>query len=85
MIVMVGCPGSGKSSFVKSDIIPKDYTHVNRDTLKTAAKCMSVAEDALQSGKSVSLVVSKQLHTITKSFGFLKNEYVLFVCTGCCG
>lgn len=55
MIIMIGCPGSGKSSFVKSDVLPKGYIHVNRDTLKTAAKCMSVAEEALQSGNSVRL------------------------------
>ncbi|ODM99691.1 Bifunctional polynucleotide phosphatase/kinase [Orchesella cincta] len=53
MIIMVGFPGSGKSSFVKSQILTRSYVHVNRDTLKTAAKCLSVADEALKSGKSV--------------------------------
>lgn len=51
---MIGYPGSGKSSFVKSYVIPKGYVYVNRDTLKTAAKCISTAQEALGSGKSVS-------------------------------
>ncbi|CAG7733061.1 unnamed protein product [Allacma fusca] len=53
MIIMVGYPGSGKSEFVKSVLLPKAYVHINRDTLKTAAKCRSVAESALESGMSV--------------------------------
>lgn len=64
MIIMIGCPGSGKSSFVKSEILHKGYVHVNRDTLKTAAKCISTAEEALQSGKSVSQKKKTLLNTL---------------------
>jgi bifunctional polynucleotide phosphatase/kinase len=53
MIVMVGCPASGKSSYVKNVIVPKGYAYVNRDTLKTPAKCLSAAENALQNKQSV--------------------------------
>jgi len=54
MVIMVGYPGSGKSSYVKATILPKGFTHVNRDTLKTQAKCLSVAENALKNGENVS-------------------------------
>lgn len=53
MIIMVGYPASGKSSYVKNIILPKSYVHVNRDTLKTQSKCLSTAEGALQNGDSV--------------------------------
>jgi bifunctional polynucleotide phosphatase/kinase len=53
IIVMVGFPASGKSSFVKKYLAPKGYERVNRDTLGTQEKCVSVAASALASGKSV--------------------------------
>jgi len=53
MIILVGHPGCGKSTFSKTYLIPNGYVHVNRDTLKTPAKCLSATEAALSSGKSV--------------------------------
>jgi len=51
MVIFVGPPGSGKSTFYRNYL--KDYVHVNNDTLKTKEKCQKVANDALVSGKSV--------------------------------
>jgi len=42
MVIFVGSPGSGKSSFWMN-YMPK-YSRVNRDTLKTKEKCYKVAE-----------------------------------------
>ena len=42
MIIMVGTPASGKSTFVKKHLLPHGYAHVNRDTLNTPAKCLKV-------------------------------------------
>jgi bifunctional polynucleotide phosphatase/kinase len=53
MIINVGLPASGKSSFTKKYILPHNYEYVNRDTLKTPKKCLAVAETALKNNKSV--------------------------------
>jgi len=53
IIVMVGPAGSGKSEFVKKYILPKGYVHINQDTCKTKAKCLSQAKIALEEKKSV--------------------------------
>lgn len=53
MIINVGLPASGKSSFTMKYITPHDYVYVNQDTLKTQKKCLSETDKALKAGKSV--------------------------------
>ncbi|XP_017780392.1 PREDICTED: bifunctional polynucleotide phosphatase/kinase [Nicrophorus vespilloides] len=53
MILMVGSPASGKSTFCKKVLIPAGYVYVNRDTLKTAQACLNAVKKALQEKKSV--------------------------------
>lgn len=42
MIILVGMPACGKSSFCKRKMIPHGYIHINRDALKTQIKCVQV-------------------------------------------
>jgi bifunctional polynucleotide phosphatase/kinase len=49
---MVGRAASGKSTFVKRNILPHGYEHVNQDTCKTEANCKKAVATALSSGKS---------------------------------
>eukprot|EP00299_Pterocystis_sp_00344_P013712 c6750_g1_i2.p1 GENE.c6750_g1_i2~~c6750_g1_i2.p1 ORF type:complete len:248 (-),score=72.24 c6750_g1_i2:407-1150(-) len=53
MIIMVGLPASGKSTFTKRFFEAKGYVRINQDTLKTEAKCKKAAQEALEEGKSV--------------------------------
>ncbi len=53
MILMIGPPASGKSTFTKKHLVPHNYVHINRDLLKTQEKCLKEAEDALKKGQSV--------------------------------
>ncbi|KAI8997759.1 polynucleotide kinase 3 phosphatase-domain-containing protein [Pilobolus umbonatus] len=52
LIVCVGYPASGKTTFVKK-YVPEEYVYVNQDTLKTREKCVAACKEALKKGKSV--------------------------------
>lgn len=53
MIIMVGFPGSGKSSFVQNTLIDNGYKRINMDSLKTKAKCVKECERQLADNKNV--------------------------------
>ncbi|XP_071753338.2 bifunctional polynucleotide phosphatase/kinase [Centroberyx gerrardi] len=55
VIVAVGFPASGKSTFFHSHVIPKGYVYVNRDTVGSWQKCVSACEHALKEGRSVAV------------------------------
>uniref|UniRef100_A0A7S0FJC5 Polynucleotide kinase 3'-phosphatase n=1 Tax=Pyrodinium bahamense TaxID=73915 RepID=A0A7S0FJC5_9DINO len=50
LIVVVGPPGSGKSSMATAKF--PGYARANQDTLKTKEKCIKAVADALKAGKS---------------------------------
>lgn len=61
VIVMVGCPGSGKSKFAESKLGAAGYAIVNRDTLKTMPKCLEALQHSIRvriPSKTVSLLLT---------------------------
>ena len=53
MIISVGYPASGKTTFAERYFVPYGYIRVNRDILKTHQKCIRICKEALKVGKSV--------------------------------
>ncbi|WVO17508.1 polynucleotide kinase 3'-phosphatase [Cryptococcus depauperatus] len=53
MVVFVGYPASGKSSFYKKHFAPLGYEHVNQDKLKSREKCLSKGEEFIKGGRSI--------------------------------
>ncbi|XP_076814594.1 bifunctional polynucleotide phosphatase/kinase-like [Clavelina lepadiformis] len=53
VVILVGYPASGKSTFVARHLLPSGYIHINRDKLKTWQKCVSLCNSSLAGGKSV--------------------------------
>jgi len=53
LVLCVGPPASGKSTFTKNHMVKHGYYHVNQDTLKTKQKCLDITKQQLTAGKSV--------------------------------
>ncbi|KAK4096599.1 PNK3P-domain-containing protein [Parathielavia hyrcaniae] len=53
IILLVGPPGAGKSTFYWNHLKPLGYERVNQDTLKRFDKCFRAAADLLQKGHPV--------------------------------
>lgn len=43
IILFVGSPAAGKSTFYREHLLPKGYTRINQDTLKTCDRCVAEA------------------------------------------
>eukprot|EP00759_Apiculatamorpha_spiralis_P025663 PhF_6_TR29068/c0_g1_i1/m.42362 len=52
IVLLMGPPASGKSSFTATYFEPYGYVSVNQDTLKTRDKCVEIVELALRAGAS---------------------------------
>lgn len=52
VVLFVGFPALGKSSFYHRYFRPAGYTHINQDTLKSRDKCVKAVGTALADGQS---------------------------------
>ncbi|XP_047646087.1 bifunctional polynucleotide phosphatase/kinase isoform X3 [Phacochoerus africanus] len=53
VVVAVGFPGAGKSTFLREHLVSAGYVHVNRDTLGSWQRCVTTCEAALKQRKRV--------------------------------
>lgn len=81
VVIMVGYPASGKSTFRKQYFEPHGYVAVNRDTLGTVSKCKKFMYQALEEGKSVvvdntnpSPAAREEFILVAKDEGMLKRR-----------
>ncbi|XP_002740993.1 uncharacterized protein F21D5.5-like [Saccoglossus kowalevskii] len=75
MIVMVGYPASGKSTFSRNYLVPHDYEIVNMDTLGTQSKCKKLTNQVLEAGKSVVIDNTNPHKYIRKDYMDLAKAY----------
>lgn len=75
IILMVGFPGSGKSTFVNDVLLPLDYVRINRDTLKTMTRCLNEVKKNLIDQKCV--VIDNINHDVKAREKYIKlaQEY----------
>ncbi|KAK1833920.1 PNK3P-domain-containing protein [Podospora conica] len=55
LVLLVGPPGAGKSTFFWKHLEPLGYERINQDTLKTRDKCFKAAAELLKEGQSVAV------------------------------
>ena len=53
LLVFVGRPGSGKSTYARRFFSGRGYEICNQDTLKTRDRCVKATKEALRAGRSV--------------------------------
>lgn len=53
LVIFVGAPGSGKSSYYHRIFEPRGFAHVNQDTLGSRDKCVKEARNLLSAKRSV--------------------------------
>lgn len=55
VVLFVGSPGAGKSTFYWRHMEPLGYERINQDIFKTKPKCFAAAHKLLSAGKSVAI------------------------------
>jgi bifunctional polynucleotide phosphatase/kinase len=53
LVMLVGMPGSGKSTFYHNYLEPLNYVHINQDTLGTKAKMIKTIKEAVSEEKLI--------------------------------
>lgn len=74
IILFVGSPGAGKSTFYWRHLKPLGYERVNQDILKSKPKCFAAAKEWLGAGKSVAIDNTNADSTTRKAWITLANE-----------
>lgn len=87
MVLFVGCPASGKSTFFKEHFEPRGYVHINRDKLGSWQKCVAKCTECIKAGKSVVIdntnpdkesrrrytEVAEKFHLLVRCFQFMTS------------
>ncbi|GAA6008634.1 hypothetical protein JCM10207_007186 [Rhodosporidiobolus poonsookiae] len=71
VVIFVGFPGSGKTSFFKKHFAPQGYKHINQDTLKSRPACLKAVRECLSASPPIPCVVDN-----TSPSTQVRKEYI---------
>ncbi|GAA5986189.1 hypothetical protein JCM11641_002883 [Rhodosporidiobolus odoratus] len=74
VVLFVGFPGSGKTSFYQRHFQPQGYVHINQDTLKSRPACINLVRACLSSSPPKPCVVDN-----TSPTADVRAEYIQLV------
>ncbi len=69
IVLFIGPPAAGKSTFYRRYLETLGYERVNQDTLKTRDRCLKVAEEFLEKGQSI-CVDNTNADIVTRKYWF---------------
>ncbi|GAA5877857.1 hypothetical protein JCM16303_000262 [Sporobolomyces ruberrimus] len=78
VVIFVGSPGAGKTSFYKKHFYPEGYVHINQDTLRNRDACVKLLRDTLSSPSPKSCVIdntSPAAETRNVYLSILRTEF----------
>ncbi|KAM9959170.1 hypothetical protein ACTFIR_000228 [Dictyostelium discoideum] len=75
MVISVGYPAAGKSTFARKYFGTAGYTIINQDTLKDKAQCLKAANAALAQGKSVVIDNTNPTKDVRAEYLALAKKY----------
>ncbi len=77
MVLFVGAPGTGKSTYYEKNLKDKGYVHINQDELKTKAKMLKSTRDNMKVDKNIVIDATNPGQKRREEFYELakKNDY----------
>lgn len=75
LLIFVGMPGSGKSTFYHKYLEPRGWVHANQDILKTHPKVLRSVKESLATGKSVAVDATNSTRVKRREFIDLAIQY----------
>jgi bifunctional polynucleotide phosphatase/kinase len=75
LIIMVGYPGSGKSTFVSKNLIKNNFESINQDKLGSKKKCLYMCEKLMKEGLNIVIDNTNPSSEIRKLYIDLGKQY----------
>lgn len=75
LVLFVGMPGSGKSTYFNPRLKPLDYLHLNQDLLKTKQKMLKSTEQAMKESELIAVDATNPTQAGRQAYYDLAKQY----------